>query len=181
MLLALVLLYCYLIVEAAEKGQDGLPNRFQYQSPSQPRTLSAAATEACVSDCTLPPSHSPLDVTLCATNGNTYTFKWSEDVDLCFWRCGLTALYAGSCGCPNACNAELGLGTCQSEKCECNEGWTGVDCSVPDCESDLSCGGRARGACKTDGSTNYCVCSAGYSGKFLIFFHFLLHFLYRNI
>ena len=47
-------------------------------------------------------------------------------------------------GCPGEDGACNGRGTCNSvkQKCTCYPGWTGYDCSIPDCPGNPSCSGK---------------------------------------
>ena len=44
----------------------------------------------------------------------------------------------------------------QSGECQCNSGWSGTNCSVPDCPNECQ-----NGACNVP---NNCVCNDGWSG-----------------
>ena len=51
-------------------------------------------------------------------------------IDYCLITHNVTGTdYAGKCGCPNHCMIQTGQGQCIDGSCECNSGWTGVDCS----------------------------------------------------
>ena len=59
------------------------------------------------------------------------------------------------------CDVDCGLhGTCTNGVCDCTDGYTGIDCSIPpDPCAGIDCG--AHGTCQ-NGS---CVCSDGYTGE----------------
>merc|ERR1719316_590490 len=59
--------------------------------------------------------------------------------------------------CPNNCSYH---GTCVKGKCNCNRGWTGVDCSNLQemCPDDYIC---YHGVCNAMG---HCDCDEGYTG-----------------
>ncbi|XP_013399739.1 teneurin-a-like [Lingula anatina] len=54
-------------------------------------------------------------------------------------------------GCPGQCN---GKGRCVNSTCQCNDGWTGTDCSIG------SCGACVNGVC----DSGFCVCTVGWEG-----------------
>jgi len=119
------------------------------------------------------------------TGANCDEFKASCTDEQCGWP-------KGHCGADGACVCEVGFfgpscadvaclhncsghGLCTASGCECEPGWTGLDCSMPPCPvgkidrargKKSAFGAEASGVCSNHGkcSQGKCECFAGYAG-----------------
>eukprot|EP01091_Cochliopodium_minus_P018509 TRINITY_DN7530_c0_g1_i1.p1 TRINITY_DN7530_c0_g1~~TRINITY_DN7530_c0_g1_i1.p1 ORF type:complete len:613 (+),score=131.94 TRINITY_DN7530_c0_g1_i1:31-1869(+) len=69
---------------------------------------------------------------------------------------------AGPCGCINYCYEYLNRGKCINNKCICNSGWKGIDCSSIDCSSN-NC--SQNGKCLKINGTETCLCNENFTGQ----------------
>jgi hypothetical protein len=100
-------------------------------------------------------------VSFCNNHHEKYLIHYSH-VN-CFWNCNTTMLYPYSCECPNNCFQETGNGHCFENKCNCNPGWKGKDCSLVT-KNNLC---NLNGVLSVDESNReFCKCNKGYTGTF---------------
>jgi hypothetical protein len=89
-----------------------------------------AQWEVCMKQCDVQYGHLPKQ-TFCSSVGATVSIPRDYPSSFCYtYGCNITALYAGTCTCPNLCYESLGNGRCTMTGCTCANGFTGRDCSM---------------------------------------------------
>lgn len=143
-----------------------------------PAPSSLSSMNDCLSQCDHQYTRGRL-ITICDTDGITRSLNFSAsyswwDHNHCYLRCGVSALHAGQCGCPNDCFSNIGNGICADipplqhdtingkKRCECRSGWTGDDCSRVFCPEN-DCEGHGVCISNYDDGIDRCVCDDGWT------------------
>lgn len=87
-----------------------------------------AHNDLCKSVCDLQYQTSPKQK-LCSNYKQDIQLPFAPESTYCYFNCNITALYPGSCKCPNFCFEEFGQGKCTRDGCVCSNGFQGKDCS----------------------------------------------------
>jgi hypothetical protein len=108
-------------------------------------------------------------IKFCGTDLVTYETHYKAVGKHCYFNCGISAYYQGSCGCPNGCFADFKRGQCVTSttgtsQCQCEEGWGGEDCSLP--AKGHTCSLHGSLSTSASSPTGYlCQCDRGFTGS----------------